>query len=239
MIDLHCHILPGIDDGPKTVEDALKMAEYAVAEGITHSVLTPHIIPNSYDNDIKTIQAAYERFKAELASHNVPLTISMAAEVRVCGELPHMIAENKIPFIGIWDNKKVILLEFPHDHIPVGSDKLVSWLLARDIIPLIAHPERNQAILGQPDKIMPFVRQGCLLQVTASSVTGLFGQASQQCAVRFIEQNLVTVMASDAHNLVKRKPVLKPAVDYLKNIIGNQLADELVSNNPARILGLL
>ncbi|MDD5461450.1 MAG: capsular biosynthesis protein [Methylococcales bacterium] len=236
MIDLHCHILPGIDDGPKTLQEALQMAEYAVDQGIKHSILTPHIQPGCYDNDIASIQTAYQTFQAALDHHDIPLKISMAAEVRVCAELPQMISQNKIPFIGVWENKKVLLLEFPHDHIPVGADKLVAWLIARDIIPLIAHPERNQAILRQPDKLMPFIHIGCLLQVTASSVTGLFGSESQQCALRLIQQNLVTVLASDAHNLHKRQPTLRPALEYLEPIIGEQLANALVTHHPSRMV---
>ena len=236
MIDLHCHLLPGIDDGPKTLQEALQMAEYAVDQGIQHSVLTPHIQPGCYDNDVVSIQAAYQAFQTALDNHSIPLKISMAAEVRVCAELPQMISQNRIPFIGVWGNKKVLLLEFPHDHIPVGADKLVAWLIARDIIPLIAHPERNQAILRQPDKLTPFIHCGCLLQVTASSVTGLFGSASQQCALLLLEQNLVTVLASDAHNLHKRQPTLRPAVAYLKPLIGEQQAEALVTTNPSRLL---
>ncbi len=236
MIDLHCHLLPGIDDGPKTVQESLQMAEYAVDQGIRHSVLTPHIQPGCYDNDVASIAVAYQAFQTALDDHAIPLKISMAAEVRVCAELPQMISQNRIPFIGVWENKKVLLLEFPHDHIPVGADKLVAWLIARDIIPLIAHPERNQAILRQSDKIMPFIHAGCLLQVTASSVTGLFGSASQQCALRLIELNLVTILASDAHNLHKRQPTLRPALTYLKPIIGEQQAAALVTTNPARMI---
>jgi protein-tyrosine phosphatase len=115
----------------------------------------------------------------------------------------------------------------------VGADKLVAWLIARNIIPLIAHPERNQAILRQPYKLKPFIRMGCLLQVTASSVTGLFGADSQQCALRLIEQNLVTVLASDAHNLHKRQPALLPALVYLRPLIGERQVNALVTTHPA------
>jgi protein-tyrosine phosphatase len=235
MIDLHCHLLPGIDDGPKNLRVALQMAKFAVDQGIQHSVLTPHIQPGCYDNDVESIRASFQDFQAALDNHAIPLKISMGAEVRVCAELPQMISQNKIPFIGVWENKKVLLLEFPHDHIPLGADKLVAWLIAREIIPLIAHPERNQAILRDPYKLMPFIHTGCLLQVTAGSVTGLFGTASQQCALRLIKQNLVTVLASDAHNLHKRQPTLRPALAYLTPLIGEQQANALVTTHPARM----
>lgn len=235
MIDLHCHMLPGIDDGAKTMEEAVNMAKYAVEQGIRRCVVTPHIQPGCYDNNIDNIRLVYEAFKRELESQEVPLEVKMAAEVRVCAELPLMVDQNKIPFIGQWDGKQVMLLEFPHDHVPVGVDKLVQWLLTKGIIPLIAHPERNQAIVRHPDKIMPFVAMGCLLQVTASSVSGLFGAASQKCALQLIQDNHVTVMASDAHNLHKRQPTMVRAVELLKSIIGEERACDLVTVNPAKI----
>jgi protein-tyrosine phosphatase len=237
MIDLHCHLLAGIDDGAKTLDDSLKMAEYAVAQGIRHSVVTPHIQPGCYDNTIESISSAYRLFQTALDAHAIPLKISMAAEVRLCAELPQLITQNKIPFLGSWNGKKVLLLEFPHDHIPLGADKFVAWLITKDIIPLIAHPERNKAILHHPDKIMPFVRAGCLLQVTASSVTGVFGVDSQRCALHLIERDLVTILATDAHNLHKRQPALLPAVEYLIPFIGEQRATALVTTHPARIIG--
>lgn len=236
MIDLHCHMLPGIDDGAKTMEEAIDMAKYAVAQGIHRCVMTPHIQPGCYDNDNENIRSVYELFKDQLAEHGIPLEIGMAAEVRVCAELPLMIGRNKIPFLGQWDDKQVILLEFPHDHIPVGAEKLVQWLLARNIVPLIAHPERNQAIIRQPDKILPFVSMGCLLQITASSVSGLFGAASQKCALQLIQDNHVTVLASDAHNLHKRQPTMVQAVEILKSLIGEERTFELVTANPAKIV---
>lgn len=237
MIDLHCHMLPGIDDGAKTMEEAIDMAKYAVEQGIRRCVLTPHIQPGCYDNDSENIRGVYEFFKDQLTERGIPLEIGMAAEVRVCAELPLMIGRNKIPFLGRWDDKQVILLEFPHDHIPVGAEKLVQWLLARNIVPLIAHPERNQAVIRQPDKILPFVSMGCLLQITASSVSGLFGEITQRCALQLIQNDLVTVMASDAHNLHKRQPTMKRAVEILKSLIGEERAFKLVNGNPARIVG--
>lgn len=237
MIDLHCHLLPSIDDGSKSLQESLQMAAYAVEQGICHAVMTPHIQPGSYDNDINNIRTAYLLFKQALIDQDISLTIDMAAEVRICAELPQMIMQNRIPFLGTWENKNVLLLEFPHDHIPVGSDKLISWLWQRNIVPIIAHPERNQAILKDLSKLMPFIKQGCLIQITASSVTGLFGKQSQECALQLINQGLATVMASDAHNLHKRQPTMRAAVDYLMDIVGEKVVSDLVNDRPAAIIG--
>lgn len=236
MIDLHCHMLPGIDDGPKTIEQSLEMARFAVENGTRHCVVTPHIQPGCYDNDVVNIQRIFEEFKNLLAAENIPLEVGMAAEVRACAELPGMISQGRIPFLGRWQGMKLILLEFPHDHIPIGMDKLVDWLIGRDILPVIAHPERNQSVMRQPEKINPFVDRGCLLQVTAGSVTGTFGEVSQKRALEFIQQDKVTLIATDAHNLHKRLPTLKAARDMLTPIIGPNKAHALFSGNAEAML---
>lgn len=236
MIDLHCHMLPGIDDGPKTMEQSIAMAKFAVENGIQRCVVTPHIQPGYYDNDITNISAIFALFQANLLEQGIDLNVAMAAEVRVCGELPMLISRSKIPFLGHWKGKKVILLEFPHDHIPVGADKLIGWLLDRDILPLIAHPERNQAIMRQPDKVQVFTKLGCLLQITASSITGLFGTESQKCALSFIQDGIVSIIATDAHNLIKRQPTMQAAKSLLLPLIGEKRVDELMVANPLEII---
>lgn len=236
MIDLHCHLLPGIDDGPKTMEQALAMARFAVEQGIVHCVLTPHIHPGCYDNTAQSIQLVFDAFKRALNDAGIALEISMAAEVRVCAELPVLVMQNKIPYLGKWQDNKVILLEFPHNHIPIGVEKLVQWLLDRKIIPLIAHPERNQALMKQPAKIDRFLAMGCLLQVTAGSITGLFGLDSQRTALHYIEQGKVTVIATDAHNLHKRQPSLLAARQVLSSLIDADEINQLILANPRQIM---
>jgi protein-tyrosine phosphatase len=236
MIDLHCHMLPGIDDGPKTMEQSLEMARFAVEHGTRRCMLTPHIEPGCYDNDSDSIRQAFEVFQERLAAENIPLQIGMAAEVRVCAELPGLIEQGRIPFLGRWQNMDLILLEFPHDHIPVGADKLIDWLIRRDILPVIAHPERNQGVMRQPEKIEPFVNRGCLLQITADSVTGLFGEISQKLALALIQKGMATLIATDAHNMHKRRPTLKAARDKLLPIIGATEVQALFSGNAEAML---
>lgn len=236
MIDLHCHMLPGIDDGPKTMEQSLEMARFAVEQGTRRCVVTPHIQPGCYDNEVENIKCIFEAFQKQLAAENIPLQIGMAAEVRVCAELPSMIGQGKIPFLGRWQGMRLILLEFPHDQIPVGADRLINWLIERDILPVIAHPERNQSVMRQPEKITPFVNQGCLLQITADSVTGLFGEVSQKVALSFIRNDMATLIATDAHNMYKRRPTLKAARDALLPVIGADKVQALFSGNAEAML---
>ena len=143
MIDLHSHLLPGIDDGARSLEEALQLARVAVNDGITHMTFTPHIHPHRFENTNATIRPVFDSFKQALLDHSISLSIAMASEVRLSAEVLTLVAENEIPFLGNWQGKHVLLLELPPGHIPPGSDKLVRWLLDRNIVPMIAHPERN------------------------------------------------------------------------------------------------
>ena len=237
MIDLHCHLLPGIDDGPGTVEESLEIARLAVSSGTRHIVATPHIRPGIFDNDIDGIQEAHKVFVRVLAENNIPLSLSVAAEVHICPEVVPMAKSGKLPFLGELDGFPVLLLEFPHGHIMPGSDKLVNWLLSEGIRPMIPHPERNREIISNPGKIVPFVSQGCLLQVTAGSVAGDFGREAQEVAALFLERGWVTALASDSHNVRHRPPDLSRGRDAAAALVGEAEAWRLVRATPLAIAG--
>jgi protein-tyrosine phosphatase len=232
MIDLHNHLLPGIDDGAPDLETALQLARIAVQDGITHLVCTPHIHPGRYDNDRNSIHTAHQQFVRGLDQAGIELRVSWAAEVRFGMELMASQAEGNLPFLGRWQDNKVLLLEFPHSEIPFGAERLTRWLLQRNIVPMIAHPERNKGIMRTPSKLKPFLEQGCLLQVTASSVAGHFGEAAQDIAHTLLEQGLVTILASDAHNLQHRPPHLREGMEHAARIVGDTQAERLVKDTP-------
>lgn len=235
MIDLHSHLLPGIDDGAPDLETALALARVAVQDGITHLVCTPHIHPGRYDNTPASITAARETLAAGLKAENIALQISAAAEVRFGMELMVGIGQGQIPFLGQWQGKQVLLLEFPHSEVPFGAERLTAWLLQRNIVPMIAHPERNKGIMRSPGKLKPFIDQGCLLQVTASSVAGGFGPAAEEVAHALLREGLVTILASDAHNLEHRPPILSEGLESAAQLVGASQAEQLVRHNPWQI----
>ncbi|MEP5764904.1 MAG: CpsB/CapC family capsule biosynthesis tyrosine phosphatase [Halieaceae bacterium] len=235
MIDLHCHLLPGIDDGPATPEQALELAALAVANGITHATVTPHVHPGRYENTTASITAVLEAFRAGLAEHNIGLQLGMAGEVRISPEILIMVEQGLVPFLGQWQGKQVMLLELPHSHVPPGSDKLVQWLLDRNIQPMIAHPERNKDVMRDLDKITPFVELGCLFQLTAMSVAGRFGEAAEHRALDLLEMGVVTIIASDAHNVKHRPPDLEPGRAAAARIVGEEESWRLVRERPLQI----
>ena len=238
MIDLHCHFLPGIDDGPATLEEALDLARAAVTDGITHSVLTSHVHPGRYPNQRRNLLSAVEKFATEVAKANIPLHLHLGGEARLCPELIDLLAENQVPFLGEVDGFRVVLLEFPHQLIPVGSLRFINSLLKLKIRPLIAHPERNKAIMVHPEKVNEFAEAGCWLQLTAGSLVGRFGTQAKAAAFKIIDEGWNCVVATDAHNLQNRPPLLSEGKATLQERYGEAVAHSMVFEKPAKILGL-
>lgn len=212
------------------------MARIAVANGITEAHVTPHLHPGRWENDRATIAAAVEAYRKELARAGIPLEIGYAAEVRLDYDILPLVEAERVPFLGSLEGDRVMLLEFPHSHVPVGADKFVAWLLARHIRPMIAHPERNKDVMRDPSRVQAFVEQGCLLQVTADAVTGEFGELCAQRAKEFLERGWVSVLASDAHDTQGRPPRIAPGRDAAAKIVGAEAAARLTRGLPLQIV---
>ncbi|MEH6593689.1 MAG: CpsB/CapC family capsule biosynthesis tyrosine phosphatase [Halioglobus sp.] len=236
MIDLHCHLLPGIDDGPDTMAQSIELCRLAAADGITHAIVTPHIHPGRWENSKASITKACAELQAALTADDNPLQLGYSGEVRLTDEVMMQVANEQIPFYGEIDGYQIMLLEFPHGHIIPGSDKLVAWLLDRGIRPLIAHPERNKQLMKAPAQLRPFIEMGCWLQVTAGSVTGSFGEPAKHLAKQLLQDDVVTVIASDGHNAKARPPTLKQAFDHIAENYGDERASRLMLHTPAAII---
>ena len=235
MIDLHCHLLPGIDDGPQTLEDAIELCRIAVADGVTHAIVTPHIHPGRWENTRQSIEQQCDKLQQVVNQQGIPLQLGFAAEVRLTDQIMQQVENNQIPFYGEVDGYQVMLLEFPHSHIIPGSDKLITWLMQHNIRPLIAHPERNKQVMKDAAHLQPFIAAGCWLQITAGSVTGNFGEQAQHIARELLKDDAVTVLASDGHNAKARQPVLKQAFDVIAGQYGPERARRLTLHTPALI----
>lgn len=215
MFDIHNHLLPGIDDGAESIHDSLELLALAQKQGITHLVNTPHIHPGRFDNDVDSISKASHLLSEGLAKTSLTIRLAVAAEVRICPEILAWVKTQTIPFIGLWQNKPALLLELPGNQLPVGSDKLVSWLVHQGIQPILAHPERHAFFFSQPSKLQPFIRLGCLFQITAGSVLGDFGESPQAFAMQLLKEGHADFIASDAHNVLYRPPKLAEAFALL------------------------
>lgn len=237
MIDIHCHILPGIDDGPSTLDEALALAQAMVNDGVIHAVLTPHVFPGRFDNQRSSIELDFKRFADNLKAAEIALSISWAGEVRLTPEVLDLLARKEVPFLGQVAGFKTMLLEMPDGQIPLGSDRFVRHLLSQGVRPVIVHPERNRAVMEQPERLRSFIDQGCYVQVTAGSLVGQFGTKAQATAQALLDLGWVHAVASDAHNLSGRRPRMQDASAWLSQHYDDGLARQLTVLGPASLCG--
>ncbi|MBE0613262.1 MAG: capsular biosynthesis protein [Burkholderiales bacterium] len=235
MVDVHCHLFPGIDDGPLALKQAIALAQRAVAAGIETAIVTPHILPNRYDNTLAGIRDAAASFRDELLARDIALEIGYAAEVRIGPEIMALAEAQTLPLLGTIEGYGIVLLEFPDSHILPGSDKLAAWLLERNIRPLIAHPERNKEVMRDVESIARFVQMGCWLQLTAGSVSGVFGPRCRERSRELLERGWVHLIASDAHDMPARQPELEPGRVAAEEIVGEAESWRLVRERPGAI----
>ncbi len=236
LVDLHCHYLPGVDDGARTLDEALSLARAASRNGIRAAVLTPHVFPGRWDNALPAIAPVFSSFVDRVASEGIPIRFHLGGEVRVSPESFEMLDAGTVPFIGRYGTASVMLAELPDGHIPVGTAHAMRFLYRRGIVPLIAHPERNKDIMRDPARLKPLLDEGCLAQITAGSVVGAFGAAARDAALRLLDLGWVYAIATDAHNLAHRPPMLQEARAAIAQRYGGEAATALTITNPAALL---
>jgi len=227
MIDVHCHILPNLDDGPSDFHESLEMAQIASKDGICKIIATPHVSDGKYS--FKDISKRVEQFNRFLIQNRIPLLVYPGAEVSM-GLDPAMFPKYTL------NNTNYILLEFPHDHLPSYAGKILFWLCSKGLKPIIAHPERNHSVIRCPELLLKLLDNNIHVQITAGSLTGDFGPDIKYCADFLIDSGKVDIIASDAHSGEFRTPALAKAVAIAAKRIGNWAAQRLVSTNPAALL---
>jgi protein-tyrosine phosphatase len=227
VIDIHCHILPGIDDGPKRIEESIEMAKIAALDGITTIVATPHIKePPCPPEVIETKVAALNH---HLTEKGIPLNILQGADVSSTVDVSSLH--------GYTINKtRYILIEFPHLYLPGNAKEIIFRLMMHGYRPIITHPERNLSILGNPKLLFELLDTGLLVQITADSLTGAFGLDIRECASYFLKKRVVNFIATDAHSNRERRPELSGAVKVAARILGKEQADRLVTLNPGHVV---
>lgn len=213
LVDIHSHILPGIDDGSPDMATSLRLAQAAVADGITHALLTPHHLNGRYNNHKNDVIKLTEVFKKQLEENHIPLTVFPSQEIRLSADIPKALDNDDILFCD--EDGRYMLLEFPSEDVPTYAQNMTFNLLGRGITPIIVHPERNNKILHHPEILQEFLEQGCLTQVTASSYIGTFGKEIADLSERLIDAGQVATFASDAHSLAKRESRMTEAYKKL------------------------
>src|SRR5271154_1707321 len=229
MVDIHCHILPELDDGSESLEMSIEMGEMAIADGITHVIGTPHahpkfpFVPELVMKRRDELQARFEGRLTIATGCDFHLSFENLQEIR---HLPSRYTLNQ---------KNYLLVEFADYSIPPSMDQALHGLHLAGIQPIITHPERNPLIRAKPERLFRWLRQGCYAQVTGQSLLGKFGKAAQEVAEEWIGMNAVHFLASDAHNLTSRPLRLKEVFDHVAKKRGEDVAKALLVDNPLAV----
>ncbi|WP_067729051.1 tyrosine-protein phosphatase [Oceanobacillus damuensis] len=218
MIDIHSHILPGVDDGAMTEEDSLAMAREAVAQGITTIVATPHNKNGKYDNDRPSIINSVQILSELFVKEDIPLKILPGQENRINGDILEDIENGSLLSIN---DSKYLFIEFPSANVPRYASQMLFDIQVAGYTPVIVHPERNQELIEHPGRLYEFIKKGALSQVTAASIFGKFGKNIQKFSYDLIEANLTHFVASDAHNTTTRGFCMRDAFHEIKDKYGS------------------
>lgn len=235
MIDLHCHVLPGIDDGSRLLQETLDMARTAVKNNIDTIVATPHTLNGFFINKWENVVSLTATVQKALDAEDIAVTLYPAMEAQVCPELFEALERGQAATIN--DNARYLLLEFPPFSMPPASKEFVKKLNQQGMVPVIAHPERHLILQNDLAQLCGLVQLGALCQLTAVSITGHLGPYVQKSAEQMIRTGLAHVIATDAHANDQRILSLPAAVDRAAEILGDYArAEKMVSETPAAII---
>ena len=234
MIDLHTHVLPAVDDGVETEDEAVELVRLAVQDGVRVIVATPHCRDGFYVNDRARVIDGVARLRERLARERVEVTIEPGAEVHLCPDLVERVRDGRAPTLG--DNGRTLLLELSLSQYPVELENLVFQLRLAGIDVVFAHPERIRFFQDDLRRYEAVVRAGAYGQITTGSILGLFGRTAREFSTELLRKGLVHVLASDAHNVRGRPPVLGPALARAATLVGERRALAMVQQVPAALL---
>ncbi|MGP1909966.1 tyrosine-protein phosphatase [Metabacillus sp. JX24] len=227
MIDIHSHILPGVDDGAATMEEAIKIAKAAVEEGITTIIATPHHQNGKYINGKQSILESVETLNTLLRSETIPLTILPGQETRIHGDLMNELETDVILPLN---HTSYVFIELPSGHVPRYTEQMLFDIQLKGLTPIIVHPERNAEFIENHDLLYKLVSKGALTQITSSSITGHFGKNIKKFTLQLVEAQLTHFLASDVHSLKNRPFRLSDGYSVLNREFGSQ-AEYLFKEN--------
>jgi protein-tyrosine phosphatase len=234
MIDLHCHMLPGVDDGAADLETALEMARMAVADGIRMTACTPHIYPGLYENTGEQIRRWVDAFRDRLEETDIPLEVTYGADIQLVPELVAGLRSGHMPTLH---GTRYFLFEPPHHTVPAGFSALIFEVLAAGYVPVITHPERLHWLDDEHYRwIVDVARRGAWIQLTAGALTGRFGARPTYWSERMLDEGLVHILATDAHETKGRPPLLAEGRMAAEPWVGAEEAERLVSGRPRAVV---
>jgi len=231
MVDLHAHILPGIDDGPASIEESIQMSRLAFQDGIRTIVATPHI--GKFPNTREIISEKVNQLKERLRLENINIELLFGSDLEFSAEIFSFIGNKSVVTIN---NSRYLLLDIPHSLMPPNVERHIERMLELGIVPIIAHPERCIQIQEDLNILYSLVKAGAILQITASSILGKIGSKAEEVARNILKRGLAHVIATDTHGLNKRRPLLREAVEIASGIVGRDAVLAMVTTTPRDII---
>jgi protein-tyrosine phosphatase len=230
FIDIHCHILPGLDDGPESVEESLEMVKMAVNNGTSHIFCTPHVYPDVYDTNTDSIKRARDDLKNKVSNG---VKLFFGGDVRIMPDMMERLARQEVPTLN---GSPYLLVEFPSQMIPHYTSRLIFNLRQNGLIPIVTHPERSVYFAKDFTGLKVLRDLGCLFQLTAMSLLKDVAKEVRKNTLAMIENGFADFIASDGHSTGHRAPVLSRAYDEVQHRFGKDLADKIFFKNPQNIL---
>ena len=233
-VDVHCHCLPGLDDGPRTWTDAIALCRWIVEDGITTTIATPHQLGRCHrSNSAAKIRRAVEALTGELAQEHIPLEVLPGADVRVDEHVLALLDAHEI--LTLADRGEYLLLELPHE-LFIDPQPLLDGLIRRRVRPILSHPERHCFLQQSAGIVDSWVSAGVVIQITAGSLLGDFGRSARTTAWELVERGLVGLVATDAHDAEQRIPRLSAAIEMLSAEVGVEFARQVCLVNPLAVV---
>ena len=235
MIDIHTHILPGLDDGSDRTRTSLRMAELAVRSGVTDLIATPHSNQRGrFENYAsEELEGQFQRLKDALRQEQIALRLHLGMEVYATSDMAELYREGKLLTLA---GSRYLLMEFGFHDDAYYMEHVLRDVMDAGVVPILAHPERYKALQALPDIMVDWVRSGVHMQINKGSLSGFFGKESFRLAVTMLNHDLASFVASDAHRADQRTPVLRDTYRWIAEHYSEFLADRLLRRNPERVL---
>jgi protein-tyrosine phosphatase len=234
MIDIHCHILPGLDDGAQTMDDAVAMARMAVDDGITTIVATPHHWQEHFTPTPQEIRRSVGEVQDRLTEEGLALKLLPGQEVMMAPNVPELLRRGDLTTLG--DGGEYLLIELPTLSVPMCSEDVLLEIMSLGVTPILAHPEKNAVICKEPEMLQGLVQQGCLVQMDADSLLGPRWAGLGRAAANLLTASLVHILASDGHCPASRPPVLSPCADRAADIVSPQVVEDMTTRRPRELM---
>lgn len=233
MIDIHCHILPNVDDGSESLEESIEMAKIAESEGITKIVNTSHCHFDFKYKKGNELKLELEKFNQALKEENINIEVLLGNELYYTSDLIERF--NELDFFSM-NNSKYILMEFSPINFPKNIEDVIYEIKIRGYIPIIAHAERYKQVQEDVNIVLDCIKEGALIQVNASSILGKNGEKVEDTSKKLLDNNMVHFVATDAHSSNRRRPLIKDSYNYILKNYGKEVSEKLFIENPTAVI---